>query len=156
MNELDQIRRDLGIGSFDKLTSDQMRAILENVGKDKYTIEALREIAPMVPHFAGMANEAVKSIYKLAEQAKNIHDRTIDGLESNIKLLDRIASQPNADKDVLMKVVDKAAEITKAIENMSRTWTDVFKDYGTVILKIGTVAVVGITAVALGGRSSRA
>jgi len=156
MNELERIRRDLDIESFDELTPGQMRAILESVGKDRYTVEALREIAPMVPHFAGMANEAVKSIYELAREARRTHDRTLEALESNIRLLERIVSHPGADKEILLKVADKAAEITKAIQEMNRTWSDVFRDYGSIALKIGTVAVVGITAVALGGRPGRA
>ena len=156
MSELERIRSELNIESFDKLTNEQMKSLLESVGRAKYTVDALREIAPMVPHFASMANEAVKNIYQMADLAKTAQANVLESLNQSMKLLDKIASHPNADKEVLMRVVEKASEITKAILEVSRSWSDVFKEYGRYAVMIGGVAISVVGAIAFGGRSNRA
>lgn len=156
MNELDRIKSDLNIESFDKLSPEQMQAILEKVGKAKYSVEALKTIAPMIPQFATMATEGLKSLREVAATAKAGQERILESIDRNIAILDKIASHPNADKEVLMKLADKAAEIAKDLASLGRSWIDTVKYFGTLAIQGRVAVALVVGAIALGGKPNRA
>ncbi len=146
MNELDQIKRDLNIVSFEKLTNTQMYDLLSLAGKGRLSVEKLQQIAAMVPHFAEMAGKCADSLYKTAEGAASSQGKAIDALREAMQRLDNLTKHPSADAELLKLVATAIYDIATKVERLNESNNSFWKN---AFATLGGVSALGVAVVGL-------
>ena len=121
MSDLEGIKRNLNIESFDKLTNEQMTEILKLHGKGKVSIAQLEQIAMMAPHFAAVAQEAAKALAQIASTAASSQKDALAEVGKTRDAIVSLASHPSVEESTLKLIIEKLSDLAKQIERMNNS-----------------------------------
>lgn len=150
MSDLETIKRDLKIESFDKLTNEQMTEILKLHGKGKVSVAQLEQIATMVPHFAAVSIEAAKAIAQTVVVAGSSQQAALTEVGKTRDAILSLASHPKVTEDILKLIIEKLSELAKQIEGMNGSNNSFFERVvkGLAVVGVVLVSLIGIGAAA--------
>ena len=147
MSDIESIRNDLKIESFEKLTNEQMSNLLQMAGKGKISVQQLEQIATMVPSFFA---SVVEGLHQVSASAASSQDKALSGLKYAIESLERLTAHPQADKETIQLVAEKIIEVAKLIDNANESNNSFFGNAGGWFkaIAVGFVALIGLALAA--------
>jgi len=148
--DIEKIKKDLKINSFDKLTKQQVYDLLRYAGNGKISVEILEQISKIAPSFINLAVDQIKSLSDVSESARAGHVGTKESIDSIVSTLSTLTQNQDLDLETKRFICEKLVELAKVLERVQADNNSFFSSHGGNILKAGA-ALLGLLFLASRG-----